>query len=414
MSRDLERYAFYAAKWFGMLGIFIVAICILLFLFVPEYKILAWLGVLGGGLTVLVTAGIVGSGFGFLFGIPRTIASATPDGENAQADAGSKEGFATNTNLEQISDWLTKALIGIGLVEAEAIAERFGDLAKYIAPIMATAAPEQRHIAIAGLLMIAGAGTGFLFGYMLTRTFLPLIFAVAQRDEKFLRLAEIVGGTKFVDADRRIAVDENTRAALEKIKTYAFGDMKTPEEKMLWGRAQFWAKKFDSAIQAFQAVAVEQPSNYEARRHLGWALVLTGKVPEGIGQLRDVVQIAEACKSDRTDRYRVDLAWGHLYLDGGFSTTIQLLEGLRNAAQWADDPRLNTYLAAAYGQSYAVTASPQDRERALSAVRRVVAVRDAHSWVNLLRSMLHPPAGSNDNDLAAFAGDEKFEELLGA
>jgi hypothetical protein len=48
---------------------------------------------------------------GFLFGIPRSV----PVG--AGPDDHTHGSHAVNTKLEQISDWLTKILIGIGLVE---------------------------------------------------------------------------------------------------------------------------------------------------------------------------------------------------------------------------------------------------------------------------------------------------------
>jgi hypothetical protein len=53
----------------------------------------------------------IGTIFGFLFGIPKSRRRATPP----------EERYDDNTSLEEISDWLTKLIIGAGLVEIERI-----------------------------------------------------------------------------------------------------------------------------------------------------------------------------------------------------------------------------------------------------------------------------------------------------
>jgi hypothetical protein len=60
---------------------------------------------------------LVGGTLGFLFGVPRTLTGerlpdATLNGARAAAP-----GYGANTNLEQISDWLTKILVGIGVAQ---------------------------------------------------------------------------------------------------------------------------------------------------------------------------------------------------------------------------------------------------------------------------------------------------------
>src|SRR5690606_13665994 len=59
---------------------------------------------------------------GFIFGIPRTMQKSTAtDGHTEVHD---------NTNLEQISDWLTKILVGVGLTQINAIKSGFYTLAE--------------------------------------------------------------------------------------------------------------------------------------------------------------------------------------------------------------------------------------------------------------------------------------------
>lgn len=60
---------------------------------------------------------MAGSSLGFVFGIPRTLQHDVPATQvEADVDKGAVK-YQINTNLEQISDWLTKIIIGIGLIE---------------------------------------------------------------------------------------------------------------------------------------------------------------------------------------------------------------------------------------------------------------------------------------------------------
>ncbi len=65
--------------------------------------------VFGTAVAIGASAYFAGGLVGFLFGIPRT----------GQVPASSKRSapYQANTNLEQVSDWLTKIIVGIGLVQ---------------------------------------------------------------------------------------------------------------------------------------------------------------------------------------------------------------------------------------------------------------------------------------------------------
>src|SRR6266498_647278 len=64
--------------------------------------------IIGVGLAIAGAALMIGGFLGFLFGIPRT-------GTVIESDVHG------NTNLEQISDWLTKILVGVGLTQISEI-----------------------------------------------------------------------------------------------------------------------------------------------------------------------------------------------------------------------------------------------------------------------------------------------------
>lgn len=148
----------------------------------------AWAGALVWALAALAC----GAAMGFLFGIPRVL----QESGNANAGNGGKAGYRqqVNTNLEQISDWITKILVGIGLVELREMPRRLDELSRFVArsigdPDCPSAAPSFAMAVLAYFAVV-----GFLFSYMLTRMYLQGAFARAERDlgEVIQRLAERV------------------------------------------------------------------------------------------------------------------------------------------------------------------------------------------------------------------------------
>ena len=66
------------------------------------------------GLLVSGSALAVGAVVGFLFGIPRAVLE--PQNQSS-AMSRFETAYQVNTNLEQISDWLTKIIVGVTLVQ---------------------------------------------------------------------------------------------------------------------------------------------------------------------------------------------------------------------------------------------------------------------------------------------------------
>ena len=110
----------------GLVFIFLYA---LRYSFTPSHGVtILGAGVLGAGASLFV-----GFLLGFIFCIPRT-----PNRNNAPANPGAggtasgtqpvpssaappSSSVQTNSNLEEISDWLTKIIVGVGLVELSKI-----------------------------------------------------------------------------------------------------------------------------------------------------------------------------------------------------------------------------------------------------------------------------------------------------
>ncbi|MFF9645242.1 hypothetical protein [Kitasatospora aureofaciens] len=123
---------------------------------------------LGGGLVVAGASMVLGGALGFLFGVPRVKnGSGEPQGS-----------YAPNTNLEQVSDWLTKVLLGVGLTQLGSLGERLHQLGASLAPVLGggdAAAP------FAAALVLHFLVLGFLAGWLVTRLALPRV--LTETDE---------------------------------------------------------------------------------------------------------------------------------------------------------------------------------------------------------------------------------------
>jgi hypothetical protein len=138
---------------------------------------------------ILISGAALFAGFvsGFVFGIPRTpkpVSSpnpanpisgkaALPEGASGAVVDKARE-VESNSNLVEISDWLTKILVGVGLVELNQIPHRLHDLAVFLGPGLRAHSrgpgiQASQDVAISIVLFFFGAG--FLFGYLWTRLY---------------------------------------------------------------------------------------------------------------------------------------------------------------------------------------------------------------------------------------------------
>ncbi|MFG2819313.1 hypothetical protein ACGFX4_07790 [Kitasatospora sp. NPDC048365] len=140
-----------------------------------------WAAALGGGLIVAATFTVGGGLVGFLFGVPRLLtsgAAAHPDDQGATSTAG----YAPNTNLEQVSDWLTKILLGAGLTQIGTLPHRLRELGEWLSPVVGGAAGD--HGGAAGFvsaLAVYYTVVGFVAGWLLTRLLLARALTAADR-----------------------------------------------------------------------------------------------------------------------------------------------------------------------------------------------------------------------------------------
>jgi hypothetical protein len=130
----------------------------------------SWAGSPSVGLVWALACLIVGIIAGFLFAIPRVPANDDPNAKESKSSSpgsgGKHGGLGINTNLEQVSDWLTKILVGLGLVEAKTLIAQLRNAGIYIGASLG-----RDGATIATGLIVYFLGLGFISGYLLTRIF---------------------------------------------------------------------------------------------------------------------------------------------------------------------------------------------------------------------------------------------------
>lgn len=135
----------------------------------------------------------VGATVGFLFGIPRAGKEAGKPGKPAAAGDTAPpervEGGRPNTNLEEVSDWLTKIIVGLTLVHLGTVESRVMAISRNAAASL-RADPTAGDVSAATALVVGFAVVGFLGGYLYTRLFLQGAFVRSDSDMR--RFQEVV------------------------------------------------------------------------------------------------------------------------------------------------------------------------------------------------------------------------------
>jgi hypothetical protein len=325
-----------------------------------------WVAAFGVCLLIFSAAFAVGSGLGFLFGIPRvpdrTAPAATPPVPPVPDPVPGKTGPAvqtqvaqelkrrallnSNTNLERISDWLTTMLVGATLVQLYKINDllvAFRDFLTTYAKVFSTGlkAPSAGILpAIGPVILVLGLTLGFLFMYL------------------------------------------NTRLILIRF----FNDV----ERILSGEEAAGQQKLDRGL------------GREIQSTLGDA-VQGGNFVQQVLQQRRTLSVQDA----------LDLMRDALYRPGGYKSAIEAGGQLSNSS--AVKSAWYWYLlAAAFGQKYADEATSDDdrqsaKDNALDAARRAIALNA--SYRTGLKALTDPR--KTDNDLAAvYKDDPRLRDLL--
>jgi hypothetical protein len=120
---------------------------------------------LGTGMLTALAAFLAGCVIGFLFGIPRAVSSGQLRHEGSAA-------YTPSSNLAEVSDWLTKLLLGAGLVQLTRLGAPIGHLIDSVAAGLTagtgTPPPSSAAKVMAGSILFGYAAIGLLDAYVVT------------------------------------------------------------------------------------------------------------------------------------------------------------------------------------------------------------------------------------------------------
>lgn len=160
-----------------------------------------FLSVISISTMIAFSSAIVGAFIGFIFGIPRTPASKDP------------ENIAANTNLEEISDWITKIIVGVSLVQLNQIGSGIIELGHTLAGGLGNH-PTSFVFSISTMIFYFVGG--FFLGYLWSRIYLPKILR-ASLEEGRLRLELSETKTKLEETKSKQDLQNDIRNEIDKI-----------------------------------------------------------------------------------------------------------------------------------------------------------------------------------------------------
>ena len=370
----------------------------------------------------------VGAIVGFLFGIPRvlqqdgaTATVLTPAGAAAASPAvASAYSLRVNTNLEQISDWLTKIFVGLGLVQLQRVPDHLNRASTFVAYGLGSGSKF-----FAGALIVYFSILGFLGFYLITRLYIAGAFGRAdqqasQKLEDRIKVENIEVGPEsepLTDTDRKAALNWASEKRNEVLTT---------EELAVRAKALLSLRKYAQAAELYKELLKAAPDDVRLRYEYSLTLFYLGNEEEAYKQLLEVYQRIGSV-TDRVFKRNIyrSLTFQALYQPPprGFEDAIRFGEEYTSDPQNDPNPGIWTNLAAAYGQRTAwlkqhapddASQIEQTRERALAASQH--AVQFGERWKQRIQELMvkgYPNKDPRDNDLETFEDDKEFRNLAG-
>ncbi len=275
------------AVLYGLLAILAVLLLALLaFAIAPGT---AGLAAIGTGLAVTGGALAFGALLGLLFGIPRSAQSSDPAATGAAA-AGPR--YRPNTNLEEISDWLTKIIVGVSLTQLGEIRTQLFAVVKAVAGGFGGSTAAQ---AFAAGLLATALIAGFLASYLITRLYLRRALDEADSEVVKRIVEQAASAATATQADQSRLDAEANRLATQQLDVSspevpaadlaaAFKPASDAMRTVLLGiaqqqRSKYWAgtsdgdlQKMERTIPIFRALLDADPDNHLIHGQLGFAL----------------------------------------------------------------------------------------------------------------------------------------------
>jgi tetratricopeptide (TPR) repeat protein len=380
------------------------------------------------GLTILVGAAAFAAGgfLGFLFGVPRVSEGVA----NPKAPSGS---VVSNTNLEQVSDWLTKIVVGVTLVQfhqANDLLVMFRDQVD----LAVGGKPNGIHGAGLAdcLVLVAASIAGFLAAYLKSKTDLMRAFMEPMQNARTIigQVIQDVLETSARDVLNRPTSepDSTSKDAAAKLLQSTPPDTDDADLLRLLGLSQAVLKNFKAAaatltkaIDAHQADgrAPDPDLNGLAAR----ALALAGETDHA-QELTSPPPVSMAPLTRPQIEEGLAYMFTQLYVREGYVQAIAAGERLQQDPEASKSGRLWLYLASAYGQLHAALLRAPNPDKKLVQDARDNALRvvgealrlDRSGNLEVLRSLWNPSYANKpqgEDDLESLYDDAGFIQLLG-
>lgn len=358
----------------------------------------------------------VGHLVGFIFGIPRIViepsstsmSAVTAKTETSVLPREIKTPYQVNTNLQDISDWLTKIIVGLGLVELRQVDDHMLRAATFVGQSLGS----QEAPGVAGAIIVYFSTLGFLGGYLTTRLFLSAAFARADRAMTPEERERIESAEINID-EFELGVHPNTLEAASKIARIPWGSVKV-SDMPVWSKAKLIVNDIRDALLGFRFLVDLYPNDIRFRLYYCQALFENGQQEEAFKYANQAVGlITNATSPPDVEACYKALMFYALYIQpDGYKQTIALAEQYQQLSGKQLSAPMWVNVAAAYGQQASKDASRRAdaKESAIKASKKAIELDPA--WKAKLREMWHPESNAMDNDLVAFKDDEDFKALL--
>ncbi len=364
--------------------------------------------------------------FGFLFGIPKVVAATTSATNPALNDPSQNPSpkLKVNTNLEDISDWLTKVLVGATLTQLLRIPHAIERAANFMEGSVGPG------VSFNAALLIYYSALGFLSGYILTRMFFARAFALADGGSPLspqakAKLDETPIG--FGQVSRAASSDPSLRKAAMEADAIPITEGMTGDQALRVAKGATVIGEPTRALTASKLAVDKLPDDPGAQLTYAWSL---RKFGAGFDKVKPLVEKAAQKLTSATSPAVLSSVYSSLaYLwlyqppPTGFEAALRVLEEFdRKSPEPSSVVEIDR--ACAYGQQYAyLKALPetagQDEEtdgmtkargQAQKAIEKALSLDPASA--GRLKELLWVTADPQDNDLCVFQKDEKIAGLL--
>lgn len=345
---------------------------------------------------------------GLLFGVPRTLArpsppSPAPDpggaaGRTAPGGGSGGPSSRVNTNLEDVSDWLTKTLVGVGLTQLLTAPAFLWSAAGKLDAMGFGWTPYGRLLALA--LFFYFTPGGFWLGYVGTRTILTKLFdTIDGLTHEKIEESGKADNLKLDPSANVVPASDGLAQADHALLSTPLQALSTPKEIAAWGAAQARSGNLTAAKTALEEAHKADSGDAGIRQQL--ATVYTA--------------LRQHADADRLTPENADTEiaiYNALYEKDGYQKAIDIGERLIKKPGADRNATLHVWLACAYGQKYKAVKQLNGADPALAELKSLVlreidaAIAAAPSSRELLRATWKPAPGEMDNDLTGFAPDD--------